>query len=116
MKHLSQIKVFGMLYLIFRNGAWLTFGNLGLQLIQGNPAVHPDDDLIVGHIAIEVEPERMMKIRERLEQLGWKSRKNVSVPNPDKAGTPVDQVESTCHLVEGIFLIIGLKLCAGICP
>ena len=85
-----------MLCLIFRNGSWLTFGNLGLQLIQGNPAVHPDDNLIVGHIALQVELEGMMKIRERLQQLGWKSRKNVSVPNPDKAGTPVDQVKTAC--------------------
>ena len=56
--------------------------------------MHPDDNLIVGHIALEVELEGMMKVRERLQQLGWKSRKNVSVPNPDKAGTPVDQVTS----------------------
>ena len=54
--------------------------------------MHPDDDLIVGHIAIEVESEHMAKIRQGLQQLGWKSRKNVSVPNPDKVGTPVDQV------------------------
>ena len=69
-------------------------GNLALQLIPGTPAVHPDDDLIVGHIAIEVESEHMSKIREGLQQLGWQSRKNVSVPNPDKANTPVDQVKS----------------------
>ena len=55
--------------------------------------MHPDDDLIVGHIAIEVESEHMSKIREGLQQLGWQSRKNVSVPNPDKANTPVDQVK-----------------------
>ena len=54
--------------------------------------MHPDDDLIVGHIAIEVESEHMAKIRLGLQQLGWKSRKNISVPNPDMAGTPVDQV------------------------
>ena len=77
-----------------RNGAWLSIGNLALQLIPGTPAVHPDDDLIVGHIAIEVESEHMSKIREGLQQLGWQSRKNVSVPNPDKANTPVDQVTS----------------------
>ena len=75
-----------------RNGVWLTIGNLGLQLIQGSPAVHPDDDLIVGHIAIEVESENMAEIRQGLQRLGWQSRKNISVPNPDKANTPVDQV------------------------
>ena len=67
--------------------------------------MHPDDNLIVGHIALEVELEGMMKVRERLQQLGWKSRKNVSVPNPDKAGTPVDQVKTACCSGEGIFLI-----------
>ena len=50
----------------------------------------------MGHIAIAVDD--MDVLRARLAKMGVKSRKNVSVPNPDeedpKAGTmkPVDQV------------------------
>jgi len=65
-----------------RHGAWLTFGNVDLHLIKGRPAVHADDDLIVSHIAIVVEAERMEELRVRLNQLGTTSRRNVSVPNP----------------------------------
>jgi hypothetical protein len=74
-----------------RHGAWLTFGNVDLHLIKGIPAVHPDDDLIVSHIALVVE-DKMTELRARLKKMGVKSRKNVSVPNPGNGGTPVDQV------------------------
>ncbi len=63
-----------------RHGAWLTFGNVDLHLIKGTPAVHPDDDLIVSHIALTVSD--MTKLRKRLAALNVQSRKNVSVPNP----------------------------------
>jgi hypothetical protein len=57
-------------------------GNLDLHLIKGRPAVHKDDDLIVSHIAITVPGEKMAELRQRLESMGVKARKNVSVPNP----------------------------------
>ncbi len=77
--------------LVFRHGAWLTFGNLDLHLIKGRPAVHEDDDLIVGHIAITVT--NMPELRKKLELLDVKSRKNISVPNPADSDTgTVDQV------------------------
>jgi hypothetical protein len=37
-----------------RHGAWFTMGNIELHLIKGNPLVHSGDDLIVGHISLEV--------------------------------------------------------------
>ena len=74
-----------------RHGAWLTFGNVDLHLIKGRPAVHPDDDLIVSHIAITVSD--MEELRLRLKTLKVASRKNVSVPNPADDDTgKVDQV------------------------
>ena len=63
-----------------RHGAWLSMGNLALHLIKGRPSVHPDDDLIVGHIAIDVSD--VDEIRNRLKALNIASRTNVSVPNP----------------------------------
>ena len=57
-------------------------GNVDLHLIKGRPAVHPDDDLIVSHIALTVSGEKMVLLREKLGQMGIKYRKNVSVPNP----------------------------------
>ena len=56
--------------------------NVDLHLIKGRPAVHADDDLIVGHIAITVDAEKMSHLRERLQSMGVKFRSNVSVPNP----------------------------------
>ena len=58
-------------------------GNLDLHLIKGRPAVHPDDDLIVSHIALTVTGSKMNLLRERLKCMGVESRKNVSVPNPN---------------------------------
>jgi flagellar hook-length control protein FliK len=55
--------------------------------------VHPDDNLIVSHIALVVE-DKMAELRTRLSKMGVKSRKNVSVPNPETEGTPVDQVRA----------------------
>ena len=71
-------------------------GNLDLHLIKGRPAVHADDDLIVSHIAITVSLENMEALRQRLDAMGVKARKNVSVPNPTITDGPdkgrVDQV------------------------
>jgi len=67
-----------------RHGAWFTLGNVDLHLIKGRPAVHSDEDLIVGHIALNVgREEDMERLMERLEKLGVKYRENISVPNPD---------------------------------
>ena len=70
--------------------------NVDLHLIKGRPAVHADDDLIVGHIAITVSGEKMNHLRERLTSMGVKFRKNMSVPNPTITNGPnkgrVDQV------------------------
>merc|ERR1712106_484975 len=53
-----------------RHGAWLTLGNIDLHLIKGRPAVHPDDDLIVGHIALNVgREEDMERLVTRLKTL-----------------------------------------------
>ena len=62
--------------------------NVDLHLIKGRPAVHADDDLIVGHIAITVSGEKMDHLRERLTSMGVKFRKNVSVPNPTVTNGP----------------------------
>ena len=78
--------------ILFRHGAWLTFGNLDLHLIKGIPAVHPEDEIHVGHIAIEVGAGKMAKIRERLQKLGIKPREDASVGNTVKTGTEADQV------------------------
>ena len=70
--------------------------NVDLHLIKGRPCVHPDDDLIVGHIAINVDADKMDILRERLTSFGVQFRRNVSVPNPKVTGglSPgrVDQV------------------------
>ena len=68
-------------------------GNLALHLIKGRPAVHSDDDLIVGHIAITVSD--VEEVRERLQKLNVQSRTNISVPNPaDNDKGIVNQVSS----------------------
>ena len=67
-------------------------GQIDLHLIKGRPAVHPDDDLIVGHIALTVKPENMDPIKARLKKMGIPYRKNISVPNPSVATGPTDQV------------------------
>ena len=70
--------------------------NVDLHLIKGRPAVHSDDDLIVGHIAITVDHSNMNELRDRLTAMGIKFRKNISVPNPAVTTGPdsgrVDQV------------------------
>lgn len=66
-----------------REGAWFTLGNIDLHLIQGKPAVHPDDDLIVSHIALNCgEDDDVQKMMKRLTELGIPYRENISVPNP----------------------------------
>ena len=42
--------------------------------------MHPDDDLIVSHIALAVD--NMAALRKRLSELGVQHRTNISVPNP----------------------------------
>ena len=41
-----------------------------LHLIKGMPKVHEDTDLIVSHIALEVED--MQELRKRLQEMGVK--------------------------------------------
>ena len=65
----------------------MTFGNIDLHLIKGRPCVHPDDDLIVSHIAITVS--NMDDLREKLVKMSVPSRKNVSVPNPADSDTGI---------------------------
>ena len=86
-----------MQHYFFRHGAWLTMNNLDLHLIKGRPAVHADDDLIVGHIAITVDAVKMDHLRERLQAMGVKFRKNVSVPNPTvTSGSNAGRVDQVC--------------------
>ena len=77
-------------------------GNLSLHLIKGRPAVHLDDDLTVGHLAIPVPPERMSEVRERLITHQVEFTKNVSAPNPTEEGgkvvVPVEQVKYCLHM------------------
>ena len=71
---------------------------MDLHLIKGLPAVHPDDDLIVSHIAVSIT--NMPELRRRLHVMGVKSRKNVSVPNPEKGdNTVVDQVGISTYIM-----------------
>lgn len=66
-----------------RFGAWFNMGSINIHLIKGRPAVHLDDDLIVGHIALDVGTEDKVKaLMGRLDELGVKYRENISVPNP----------------------------------
>ena len=84
------------LQICFRHGAWLSMGNVDLHLIKGRPAVHGDNDLIVSHIAINIDQDKMQDLRERLTNMGVRFRINISVPDPatDKGtgASPVDQV------------------------
>ena len=70
-----------------RHGAWFTMGNCELHLIKGNPVVASGEDLIVGHISLEVDPELIESgaIAKRLEELGVHWRQNISVPDPKKS-------------------------------
>jgi len=66
-----------------RFGAWFTLGNIDLHLIHGRPAVHPDEDLIVGHIALNCGDDYdVRQLMSRLRNLGVPYRENISVPNP----------------------------------
>ena len=55
-----------------RHGGWLTFGNVELHLIKGTPKVHEDTDLIVSHLALEVDDGDLQDLRKRLEEMGVK--------------------------------------------
>ena len=89
--------------------------NVDLHLIKGRPAVHADDDLIVGHIAITVSGEKMNHLRDRLTSMGVKFRKNVSVPNPTITNGPnkgrVDQVISRGLNESAIIFSVGVGVC-----
>lgn len=73
----------------YRHGAWLTFGNVDLHLIKGRPAVHPDDHLLVSHIAINVDDDKMDELQIRLLQLKTQFRSGISVPDPSMASDTV---------------------------
>ena len=77
-----------------RHGAWLSMGNLALHLIKGRPAVHPDDDLIVGHIAINVSD--VEEIRNRLKALNIAPRTNISVLNSAANDIGIDNQVIKC--------------------
>ena len=52
-------------------------------LFVGRPAVHLDDDLIVGHIALNCGNDYdVRQLMSRLKKLGVPYRENISVPNP----------------------------------
>jgi len=75
-----------------RFGAWFTMGNINLHLINGRPSVHPDDDLIVSHIAFDVgTEEKMAQLIRRFDKLGVAYRENVSVPKGTKGAGQVKQ-------------------------
>lgn len=67
-----------------KHGAWFTMGNVELHLIKGKPLVPSGDDLIVGHISVEVED--IGKIPKALKELGVPFRQNVSVPKGEDGG------------------------------
>lgn len=61
-----------------RYGAWFSLGNIELHLIKGDPLVHSGENLVVGHISLEVSDiDRVPKI---LEATGWPFEQNVTVP------------------------------------
>ena len=72
-------------------------GNLDLHLIKGRPAVHTDEDKVVGHIMIPVPPEKMGPLRQRLLDHGVEVRNDIAVPHPTEEGvkrnSPVDEVK-----------------------
>lgn len=67
-----------------KHGAWFTMGNLELHLIKGIPIVHSGDDLIVGHISIDVKD--IGKVPSALRKLRVPFRQNVSVPKGKDSG------------------------------
>ena len=91
-----------------RHGGWLTFGNLDLHLIKGIPAVHPNDEIYVGHITIEVNTVEMAKIKEKLHALGI-----LAVGNMDKPNVDMDQVfeesDSLSHTYVPCYHILGVS-------
>ncbi|CAF1045384.1 unnamed protein product [Adineta steineri] len=63
-----------------RHGAWLTMGNLELHLIKGIPVPPPEDNLIVGHIALETTDVKLTL--QKLIEMKVEFRQNISVPDP----------------------------------
>ena len=88
-------------------------GNLDLHLIKGRPAVHLDDDMTVGHLAIPVPADRMSEVRERLVTHQVEFTKNVSAPNPTEDGgkivVPKEQVKISIYTCFGLCLILFQK-------
>ncbi|EGR32980.1 hypothetical protein IMG5_064880 [Ichthyophthirius multifiliis] len=63
-----------------RHGAWFTMGNIELHLIKGMPCVPFGDDLLVGHIALEVYDADVVLERLKKFQPMIDFQMNVSVP------------------------------------
>ncbi|KAK3260723.1 hypothetical protein CYMTET_30334 [Cymbomonas tetramitiformis] len=64
-----------------RFGAWLTCGNLEVHLIKGDPVVPTGDHLVVGHLSVEVDPERIEEVGDLLKAAAVPFSVNKSVPN-----------------------------------
>ena len=48
-------------------GAWLTIGNCELHLIKGEPLVYTGDDLVVGHISINIDSKDIPEVMKKLD-------------------------------------------------
>merc|ERR1712142_894907 len=95
----------------YRHGAWLTFGNVDLHLIKGRPAVHPDDHLLVSHIAINVDDDKMDELQIRLLQLKTQFRSGITVPDPSM-GTDTVVTQLFVRDPDGYY--IEFCTCAGL--
>lgn len=73
-----------------------------LHLIKGNPVVHGDSDLIVGHVSIEVKD--ISKVPSRLRELGVPFRQNVSVPKGADAGVGTNTRSDSNNIVRQYFI------------
>jgi catechol 2,3-dioxygenase-like lactoylglutathione lyase family enzyme len=83
-----------------RHGAWLSMGNVQLHLIKGIPHTKQgqhQDDLIVSHIALEMENKE--KVLEKLKLLRNKRsfhwRQNVSVPTFETSQNQIFESDHT---------------------
>ncbi|XP_040576265.1 uncharacterized protein [Lepeophtheirus salmonis] len=73
-----------------RYGGWVSAKNVDIHLIKGNPVVHGPDNLIVGHIALEVE--NVEDAKTKLQEDGISYRINSTVPNPTIKNGVVNQI------------------------
>ena len=78
---------------------------------QGKPAVHGDQDLIVGHIALTVDSAKIEEIRVRLKQFGVPSRRNISVPGGE-VGT--DGIVSQAFVRDPDGYYVEICACGGL--